>query len=270
LGNLIAGFSAIHFAAKPVTASGPMELSVLTISGLLVLAGMILDSVDGSVARLTGGESELGQQLDSLADLVTFGVAPAFILLRLGSEFWIADGTYAIVGPESGSLGVRLFWGIAVAYVACTALRLARYNVETDGGKHTDPFAFRGLPSPAAAGTVVSLVLLQQHLLLGEHVPSWLSSAAGFLIPAAGLLCAIAMVSTIPYQHMMNLYLRGRRQFAYIVRIVIFACMAIWWFYETLAVIFTFYALAGPVLAMVRRQSDGDHGDETAPPSTSS
>ncbi|MCA9296207.1 MAG: CDP-alcohol phosphatidyltransferase family protein, partial [Phycisphaerales bacterium] len=77
MGNLMAGFSAIYFAAKPSDVSSVAGLSTLTIAGLLIFIGMLFDSVDGTLARLTNSTSDLGAQLDSLADVVTCGVAPA-------------------------------------------------------------------------------------------------------------------------------------------------------------------------------------------------
>ena len=87
LGNLVAGFAAIHYAAKPLEFTGPWGWSSLTLAGALVFLGMFFDSIDGSVARLTRSFSDLGTQLDSMADLVTCGVAPAFMMLRLVSHY---------------------------------------------------------------------------------------------------------------------------------------------------------------------------------------
>ena len=80
LGNVIAGFAAIYFSAKPTEYSGPFGWSSLTWAAALVLVGLFLDSIDGMVARMTNGMSEMGNQLDAMADLITFGVAPAFVV----------------------------------------------------------------------------------------------------------------------------------------------------------------------------------------------
>ncbi|NDG64202.1 MAG: hypothetical protein EBY29_12185, partial [Planctomycetes bacterium] len=85
LGNLICGFAAIHYASKPIGASNVLGWSTLTIAGTLVFLGMLFDGLDGFAARLTRSASEFGAQLDSMADMVTFGVAPAFMVLRLVS-----------------------------------------------------------------------------------------------------------------------------------------------------------------------------------------
>lgn len=252
LGNLVAGFAAIHYAAKSVDDVGVWGWSSLTMAGALVFVGMFLDSVDGSVARLTRSVSDLGGQLDSFADLVTFGVAPAFMMLRLASRYLATDGDLMvpILGPESGDAFVKVLWGIAAVYVCCTALRLARFNVETESGALTDHLTFRGLPSPGAAGAVVSLIMLQQHLLANDL--NTLAVATSYAIPGIVLLCSIAMVSAIPYPHLVNRYLLVRRGFTYVTRFVLVLFFAIWWLQETIAFGFTVYALMGPAKLLIQ------------------
>lgn len=260
LGNLVAGFAAIYYASKPLDASGPWGWSSLTVAGALIFLGMLCDAVDGSVARLTRSTSELGAQLDSLCDLVTFGVAPAFMMLRLVSDMLTGDTAAPIVGPEAGDTFAKILWGIAAAYVVATALRLARFNVETPTGAMEDHLVFRGLPSPGAAGAIASLILLHQHLLVagppGDAEPGAVARAFAFAIPFVALAAAAAMVSNLPYVHVMNRYVAGGRSFGYVVRIVLPLFLMLWWFQETLAVGFTAYALSAPVrrgMAVVRR-----------------
>ncbi len=256
LGNLIAGFAAIHYAAKPLAPTGIFGWSSLTVAGALIFVGMLFDALDGSVARLTRSTSDLGAQLDSLADLVTFGVAPAYMMLRLVSHYVgpEAMGPMPILGPDVDNLYARLVWAIAATYVCCTALRLARFNVETESAALDDHLSFRGLPSPGAGGAIASLIVLHQHLLFtrysggGEHPMFERWTALG--MPFITLLCAFAMVSSIRYAHVINRYLRGRHDFTSIVRIVVPVVLAIWWFQQTLAVAFTAYALSGPIRAL--------------------
>jgi len=251
LGNLVAGFAAIHFAARSSESDLVLGWSTLTLAGALIFLGMFLDAIDGTVARITRSTSELGAQLDSLCDLVTFGVAPAFLMLRLVSHYVGPEGEGVVLGPDADSTLARIIWGIAAVYICCTALRLARFNVETPSAAAEDHLVFRGLPSPAAAGTVVSLVLLHEYWLhspraiVADQVSLDRLSALG--IPLVALLCAIAMVSSLPWTHVVNRYLGGRRSFAYIVRIVVPLFLAIWWFQETLAACFVIYALSSPV-----------------------
>ncbi len=131
LGNLVAGFAAIHYASKPIDTSGPWGWSSLTVAGVLIFLGMFLDAIDGSLARLTRSISDIGAQIDSLADLVTFGVAPAFMMLRLVSHYVGPEGGAPILGPEADHAFAKVLWGVAAVYLCCTALRLARFNVET-------------------------------------------------------------------------------------------------------------------------------------------
>jgi len=259
LGNLVAGFAAIHYAAKPIDATGPWGFATsLTVAGTLIFIGMFFDAIDGSVARLTDSSSDIGAQLDSLCDLVTFGVAPAFMMLRLVSHYVHPAGGAMILGPDADFAFVKLLWGIAAVYVCCTALRLARFNVETPSAGVEDHLVFRGLPSPGAAGAVASLIVVHQHWLNPETVnPEDVSLTiarwTAFGIPFVTLLCAVAMVSSMPYVHFMNRYVRGRRSFAYVARLVIPLFLAIWWFHEMLALAFTIYAFSSPTRMLMRR-----------------
>jgi len=277
LGNLIAGFAAIHFASKPVDSSGIFAWSSLTVAGALVFLGMFFDAVDGSVARLTRSSTDLGAQLDSLADIVTFGVAPAFMMLRLVSAYIAEPGT-TILGPEADITLAKVPWGIAAVYVCCTGLRLARFNVESPSA--ADSMVFRGLPSPGAAGAVASLIVLHQHWLpkltdnagASEIAITAFGRWTAFGIPLVTLLCAIAMVSSIPYVHFMNRYVGGRRSFGYVARMVIPLFLAIWFFQETLALCFTLYALWSPAqlglsrLRQWRRRRQWQHPPPEKPP----
>jgi CDP-diacylglycerol--serine O-phosphatidyltransferase len=268
LGNLVSGFAAIFFATKPPDWAGPFQWSGLTMAGVLVFVGMLLDAVDGAIARLTRSVSDLGIQLDSLADAMTFGAAPAFMTLMLVSRHLSAEAGVSVIGPEADNVLGKMIWGAAAVYVCCAALRLARFNVEV--GSVTDKASFRGLPSPGAAGGVSSLVMLHQHLLVAKYLggvtPAFAKTAA-IGIPFVMLLCAFGMVSSIPYVHFANRFVHGSKSFAYVVRLVVVLALAVWWFQETLAVLFTTYVLSGPVaylwrLALGRPVVDDDEEEE--------
>jgi CDP-diacylglycerol--serine O-phosphatidyltransferase len=250
LGNLVAGFAAILYASKPADFVGPWGWSGLWLAGVLVFLGMLLDAVDGWVARLTRSISELGGHLDSLADAVTFGVAPAYLMLQLvGRYLSDAHGTI-IIGPEADDHLGKVIWAVAVVYLCCAALRLARFNVETGPDRIERGVVFRGLPSPGAAGAVGSLILLHQYLvvdLFAEDVPQSFARGAALGIPFVTLLCGLAMVSAIPYTHVTNRYFYGPRSFAYVVRLVVLLALAIWFPWWTLALVFSAYVLSGPV-----------------------
>jgi len=248
LGNLISGFAAIHYAYKGADWHGPWGWSGLTMAGALIFLGMFLDSIDGSVARLTRSVTELGAALDSLSDLVTCGVAPAVMLLTLVASYLGKDGNLTLLGPDADLPWGKVVWGIAAVYVCCTALRLARFAVETQPEKGpSDHLAFHGMPSPGAAGLIASLILLHQHLLAGGSDALWIGRAYAFGVPIIMLLSAIAMVSNIPYDHFVNRYLGKPQTFRFIAFLVIILFLCMWWFQETVALGFVAYSLTGPI-----------------------
>ncbi|MHC4869228.1 MAG: CDP-alcohol phosphatidyltransferase family protein [Planctomycetota bacterium] len=256
LGNLLCGFAAIHFAAKPVASTGVFGWSTLTVAGSLIFVGMFFDAIDGFVARLVKSTSVFGANLDSLADIVTFGVAPAFMMLRLVSHYYGPDGTTSIMGPEVDSVYAKFAWAIAAVYICCTGLRLARFNAETSAAGGEEHRTFHGLPSPGAAGAVASLIVLHQHLLPREMAPQselLLARSSAAVIPAVTLLVALAMVSRMRYPHVANRYLQGRQDFATLVKVVLPIAAAVWWPQISLAVAFSIYALSGPIRALRRR-----------------
>ena len=253
LGNVICGFAAIHYAAKPIEET-VFGYSTLSFAGGLVFLGMFFDAIDGTVARLTRSTSAIGAQLDSLADVITFGVAPAFMTLRLVSHYYGPSTDHAILGPADDDYA-KVLWAIAAFYVCCTALRLARFNAEVRSDKEDDHLYFKGLPSPGAGGTVASLIVLHQYLLhqhAGIEDGLAFARAAALGIPLVTLIVAFAMVSSIRYSHFVNRTLRSRRSFPALIRVVLPVLLAIWWWRETLAAAFVLYALSGPVLAILR------------------
>ncbi len=242
LGNLLAGFLAIFFASRSPDARVLLGWTPLTLAALFVFLGMVLDAMDGRIARLTGQSSSLGEQLDSMADMVTFGVAPAFLAVQLVG---IRLPFFSEVGDRYFDRVVLVIAGI---YVACAALRLARYNIETKSNAPSDSLSFKGLPSPGAAGTVASFVLLHQHFLAHRHAEHWSIGAAALGMVAISLLVAVAMVSRLRYPHVANRYLRGKAKFNSVVKVVIVAPFLLIWPQATAAVAFATYALSAPTI----------------------
>ncbi len=149
LGNAVCGFGAITILARvgPMAAAelhDPAEQMVWA-AGLIFLA-MLFDALDGSAARLTNQTSEFGAMLDSLCDVVSFGVAPAFMMLKLTDP---RHHLMEMLEKPPFNYRMDLLFAIAALYLACAILRLARFNVETD--EEDDHGGFSGLPSPAAA-----------------------------------------------------------------------------------------------------------------------
>jgi CDP-diacylglycerol---serine O-phosphatidyltransferase len=179
----------------------------LMISGWLIFLAMVFDGLDGYVARLARTTSDFGAQLDSLCDVVSFGVAPGFLLVKMCPLFTVVHD--------------QTVWIIAAAYAACAALRLARFNVETtDDDEH---LYFSGLPSPAAAAVIAGSAIMfytlrQKPTELKETIDSCLQA----ILPFFGLLVALLMVSRIRYPHVTNRVLRGQRSFGHVVAVVFF------------------------------------------------
>ena len=163
LGSIAAGVTALRMAF-----AGNLDLAML-----LILLAAILDGLDGRIARVLGSESPIGAELDSLADLVNFGVAPAFIL-----------GVWSLLTvPVLG-------WGAALFYVICAALRLARFNVGIKSGVINDPRFFTGIPSPAGA------LLALSPIILSNAIPAL--TPPGLLSALWLIVCGTLMISRIP------------------------------------------------------------------------
>jgi len=215
LGNLVCGFHAIYFASK-----GNFEAAAW-----MVLLAMVFDALDGKVARLTHVSSEFGAELDSLADVVSFGVAPAFLVASLAAH---ADLEHQ-----------RLVWLSCMVYAVCAALRLARFNVETTTDEESHR-SFHGLPSPGAAGQVISLIILSEHLQ--QHYGITFIQR---LLPAVTFFAGVLMVSRIRYPHLVTRFLGGHHAFAEIVVLAIAVLSLVTHKEFTLTACFTLYTLVG-------------------------
>ncbi|MFI4860222.1 MAG: CDP-alcohol phosphatidyltransferase family protein [Phycisphaerales bacterium JB063] len=250
LGNVLCGFVATFFASRsPAEADLPFEWTPLTFAAGFIFIGMVFDALDGRVARLTNSTSELGEQLDSMADMVTFGVAPAFIAVQL-----VGAGV-PYISSDADDLFGRLTLVIGCVYVACAALRLARYTVEARHKRAADPNLFSGLPSPGAAGTIAALALLHQHIFFGGKAiqTDWLGNAAAVGMVAVLLLTALAMVSKLPYTHVMNRYIRDRAKVGTVAGYAIVGLLLMIAPQWSLAFGFTAYALSAPAGWVVRK-----------------
>lgn len=175
LGNLFAGFFSVS-----ATLTGDFDRAAIAIG-----AGIVLDGLDGAVARLVATSSPIGVQLDSLADVVTFGVAPAILAVA-----WGLGG----IEPAGYPHARRLVWIAAFAFVSATSLRLARFNVMTGDDVGEVPprrDAFIGMPTPTSA----AVVAVQVHLFKSPVADwRWAVIWAAALLALAGL-----MISRIPF-----------------------------------------------------------------------
>jgi CDP-diacylglycerol--serine O-phosphatidyltransferase len=225
--NGVFGFTAIVLASKGGEA-GPGRFSYFAIAGYLVLLAMFADMLDGRLARMSQSTSSFGGQLDSLCDMISFGIAPAVLMLEL------VESKLELTTVLSGGLLHRFIWLAALAYVSCAAIRLARFNVENDENEMAH-MSFLGLPSPAAAGVVVSLVIFHQ-----EKVPSL--NVLVYALPFVTLGLSILMVSRIRYPHILNLYLRGKRPFGDLIRMLLFLGLVVCNMQAALVLIFGIFA----------------------------
>jgi CDP-diacylglycerol--serine O-phosphatidyltransferase len=243
LSNALCGFAAI-FAASRTGMIEPAQLpfgwTPLTFAAIFIFLGMLMDGLDGRVARLTRSASELGEQLDSMADMVTFGVAPAFLIVEL-------TGVEAPFLTEADAYFDRLALLIACIYVVCAALRLARFNIESGDDNYPHHDTFNGLPSPGAAGTVASLVLLHQHFLANYEM-HWSLNVAAVTMTAVAALAAAGMVSRFRYIHLMNRYVRGRAPFETVARAAVLALLLLLHLPGAVAAAFVAYALSAPTV----------------------
>ena len=238
LGNLVCGFFAIVVAArvdKPELAlMTSFDVDNVMISGWLIFLAMVFDALDGYVARLSGTASDFGAQLDSLCDLVTFGVAPGFLLVKMCPRF-----TY---------LHKEAIWVIAAAFAACAALRLARFNVETSDEE--DHLSFSGLPSPAAAASIAGFGIMFHTLRNADNPLRYAQTievALQAVLPYFAVLVALLMVSRIPYPHVVNQVFRGQRSFGHVVGVV-FALVAVMVIRGySVPIICCAFALSGPI-----------------------
>lgn len=233
LGNGVCGVVAIFKIGQFM--SGGNEKTAQA-AAWLILVAMVFDALDGFVARLTRTASSFGAQLDSLCDLITFGVAPGFL-------------TYAITRPDVSEYWARPVQAVCVLYSMCALVRLARFTVETtpDESAHRE---FAGLPSPAAAGVMASAVL--PAVTLAEFAPS-LAGIVRHALPGLALATGILMVSRVKYAHVVNRVLKGRRPFITLVEIAL--VIALFFLFREFAFFIAFfgYAVTGPLFWVKKR-----------------
>lgn len=194
---------------------------------LMIFAAMVLDGMDGRVARLTGTQSEFGAELDSLADMVSFGLAPALIVYE-----WALRGLGKIGGAT------------AFLYCACAALRLARFNVNL---ATTDKRFFQGLPSPAAAGLLVGLVWY-----LSDAGIKGTDAAHGML--AAALFAGVTMVTNTPFYSFKDIS-SLKRTVPFIFLAIVPLLLAALAYHPTISLLLFFlvYGVSGYVLYIWRK-----------------
>ncbi|WP_221270382.1 CDP-diacylglycerol--serine O-phosphatidyltransferase [Desulfurispira natronophila] len=206
-------------------------------AAIAVIVAAVFDALDGKVARLLNATSRFGMELDSLSDLVSFGVAPAVLLYMWALE-------------PFGRIG----WVAAFVMVACAALRLARFNLSADGASAY----FSGMPTPAAACIVASFVIFYNHLMPGEGAPF------GIYIVLLGYLLAFLMVSNIRYYSFKDIRHLRRKPFGLLVLILLLFAVIGSYPEVMIFVMAIAYLASGPVgyLISKRKKQDGDRDEQ--------
>jgi len=256
-GNLFCGFVAVIkcIQARLIADAGiyasvhgsasPREYYIQAV--WLILAAVLFDSLDGRLARMGGRTSLFGAEFDSLADVVSFGIAPALMVFFL------------ILAPKDGYQWFREFgWFVAFIYLLCAAVRLARFNVITNPllqrAEHESNKDFLGLPVPAAAGAVASLVLFLLHLADNERS----LQKTTFALPVLLLLISFLMVSTIRYPSFKKIDWQTKTRLWTFILLLIFGALV--WKLQEISFLVLFLGYIGfGIVRHVRRHVTGKH-----------
>jgi CDP-diacylglycerol--serine O-phosphatidyltransferase len=226
-GNLLCGFVAVLKIVEgalaqnvdPKLAADHFQLAIL-----FILVACICDALDGRLARLGGHDSAFGREFDSLADIVSFGVAPALMV-------------YKVVLIEFRTLG----WMVACFYLLCGALRLARFNCLAASNPAAASKEFRGFPIPAAAGLTASLTLFMLWLAESEReLGRW-----KWILPGLLMFLSFMMFSRFQYPSFKGLNWRTTRSIPRFIAIVLILGFTIWNYQWMPAVLFLSYLLYG-------------------------
>lgn len=246
LGNSLLGFSAILYTLHAYAPELGEEVpNLLEVSAWMIVFAMVFDMLDGWAARLLNAKSLHGMQMDSLADMVTFGVAPAVLVAVMAHT------------QELDVLPYLWVWVLCATYLGCVALRLALYNVialsDKEEEEHSDDF--HGLPSPGAAAAVCSLVILHETANFNFKVIAQ-------LLPFYAAMLGFLMVSPIPYTHVGHWLGSKRRNTLRIFLLIVFFVFFSWDKRLVAAIAINAYVLSGPVKALwqwlrSRRDDDG-------------
>ncbi len=205
---------------------------------IAILAACVLDGLDGRVARMLRATSKLGAELDSLADFVSFGVAPALLVY-----FWIMEA----VSPESAAYPFRgVFWALALFHAMCCAFRLARFNIMIEDGPKQPYWKhfFMGLPAPGGAGILLTPVIWQLHTESNVFQSPWVGGAMLFL-------CGVLMACRWPTISAKSLRVPARYMVPVLLFVMFVIGMLVSQFWPTLGVIGVLYLLSIPVSGIV-------------------
>lgn len=239
IGNIFCGFFAVINSLQAVQNFQQPEIAktLFEQAALAIGVAYLLDGLDGRIARLTGATSEFGVELDSIADVISFGIAPAVLAYTWGYG--------NLRGYE------KLAWGVSFLFVICGALRLARFNVlaraprfETPGTTpKLDKRYFVGLPIPAAAGLTAAIVYFKPEQLPGAN-----GNTRNWILLVVVLLLSFLMVSTFRYASFKDFGARSNKPFLVfpLIAVLIFSIYYFsQWMFLLMAVV---YVTHGPLM----------------------
>lgn len=240
-GNLFCGFAAVLRIIEAALAmdNGASVAQYYHEAILFILGACVFDLLDGRLARLGGHESPFGREFDSLADLISFGIAPALLVYQM-----VLRDFQSIAG-----------WLIAFFFLLCGALRLARFNCyaisDSPQGKKHDEFV--GFPIPAAAGLIASLTLFMLWLEEGaREIGRW-----KYILPALLIFLSFMMFSRVRYPSFKGLGWRSQRSlphFLVIILVLIFSALNYQWMPALLFVLFLLYGFVRPFISRAWRK----------------
>ncbi|GHV87948.1 CDP-diacylglycerol--serine O-phosphatidyltransferase [Spirochaetia bacterium] len=235
--NTLCGFLSIVYASRGhepgIVVFYHRSVSFFALSGYMIFLAMAADVFDGLAARLTHTTSSFGAQLDSLSDAISFGIAPAFLMLNVVGVYLERQDIHFQSAFLEKFVGKSIFLA-AIIFALCAIIRLARFNVE-NAESESDHNHFSGLPTTPSAGIIVSLVLFQKDFLpkiadRSSELFNTLEAATTLALPIAALFCGVLMVSRVPYPNVSNRLFRRKksfREFLVIALVIIFAILNI-------------------------------------------
>jgi len=211
------GLTSIKFAFD-----GKFEMAVIAI----IVAG-IIDGLDGRIARLIGGASKVGKELDSLTDVISFGVAPAFIM-------------YFFVMKDLGRVG----WLISLIYVVCVALRLARFNITSNAEPSWKDNFFEGMPSPAGG------ILVLMPLIYNFSEIQFVNVDFNIVVPSLFLIISILLISKIPTYSLKKIVVRRSTTIFLLFSVILFFGLLLIFTFNTIFISSLIYLLIIPISSM--------------------
>jgi len=246
-GNLFCGFAAVLkiIDGSLLAAAGQSVGSHYHEAIAFILGACVFDLLDGRLARLGGHESAFGREFDSLADIVSFGVAPALLVYQIVLRDFLRTG-----------------WLIAFFYLLCGGLRLARFNCTSQIAGEKPDKDFQGFPIPAAAGLIASLTLLMLWIQADDkEIGPW-----KFALPVLLLFLSFMMFSKVRYPSFKGLNWRTQRSipaFLGLIVLLSFTAMNYWWMPAVLFVAFLIYGFVRPFISKaIRHEIEEDEPEE--------